>query len=70
MEREEFNILLKKANLSKKEFASILGIEYTSMNNWGSSQNIPYWVSSWLDNYIKAKTLDSVVEAVRPYVAQ
>lgn len=65
MEREELNTLLKKANLSKKEFASILGIEYTSMNNWGSSQNIPYWVSSWLENYIDKKRFDTIKQVIK-----
>ncbi|QDF28970.1 helix-turn-helix domain-containing protein [Halarcobacter anaerophilus] len=68
MEKEEFNELLKKASLSKKEFASIIGISVGSLNNWGSSQGIPYWVESWLNNYIKAKDMDKVVEAVKPHI--
>jgi DNA-binding transcriptional regulator YiaG len=68
MEKEEFNELLKKATLSKKEFANIIGISSASLNNWGSSQGIPYWVESWLKNYIKAKDMDKVVEAVKPHI--
>jgi hypothetical protein len=68
MEKEEFKELLKKANLSKKEFAGIINISVGSLNNWGSTQNIPYWVKSWLENYIKAKNMDKVAEAISPYV--
>lgn len=30
----------------------------------GSSQNIPHWVESWLENYIKAKYYDEIVNAI------
>lgn len=68
MEKEEFNKLLEKAKLSKKEFAEIIGMRYSSVNNWGSSQDFPRWVRSWLENYIKAKNMDNIVEAVKPYI--
>ena len=68
MNKEEFKELLKKANLTKKEFSEILEINIGSLNNWGSTQNIPYWVESWLQNYIKAKVSDDIIEAVRPFV--
>ena len=71
MTKEEFNKKLKIAKLSKKELSAILETSHQSINNWGSNdREIPYWVSSWLDNYIKAKTLDTVVEAVKPYVKE
>ena len=31
----------------------------------GSSQNIPYWVKSWLENYNKAKFADNIIEEVQ-----
>lgn len=65
MEKEKFKFLLQEANLTKKELASILQINIGSLNNWGSSQNIPYWVESWLENYIKAKELDTIVNAIK-----
>ncbi|EAL7635168.1 XRE family transcriptional regulator, partial [Campylobacter lari] len=54
MDRNEFNSLLKQANLTKKEFSQIIGMQYSSVNNWGSSQDFPRWVKSWLQNYIKS----------------
>lgn len=70
MEKEEFNKLLTEAGLTKKEFASIIGIGQGSLNNWGSTQNIPYWVESWLENYIKAKVSDTIINAVKPFVGE
>jgi len=58
LEKKEFQSLLKEANLKKKDLAIILGIGQLSVNNWGSSKDIPYWVKSWLDNFIKAKKFD------------
>lgn len=58
MEKEAFQSLLKEAKLKKKDLATILGIGQLSVNNWGSSKDIPYWVESWLDNFIKAKKFD------------
>ena len=69
MNREEFNKLLEQANLSKKEFCSLIELNYKAVNNWGSSNiNIPKWVKSWLENYIKAKDIDKMADAMKPYM--
>ncbi len=69
MDREEFNDLLKQAGLNKRELSDLLETTYQGVNNWGTNgRGYPYWVKSWLENYIKSKTLDTVVEAVKPYV--
>ena len=69
MDREEFNDLLKQAGLNKRELSDLLETTYQGVNNWGTNgRGYPYWVKSWLVNYIKSKTLDTVVEAVKPYV--
>lgn len=65
MEKEDFNILLNKANLTKKEFANIIGIGQGSLNNWGSTQNIPYWVKSWLENYISKKKYENIKNIIK-----
>ncbi|RBQ27989.1 XRE family transcriptional regulator [Aliarcobacter vitoriensis] len=68
MDRKEFNNLLKIANLSKKDFCDIIGLNYATVNTWGSSNiNIPLWVKSWLENYLKAKDFDNVLEILKPY---
>jgi len=64
MNREEFNKLLKQANLSKKEFCGLLKISYPSVNNWGTSKDVPYWVKSWLENYIKSKSYEDIKDKV------
>ena len=68
MTNEELKELLKKANINKKELSDILGIAQQTVNCWGTTQNIPYWVESWLENYIKSKDLEKIVEAVKPYI--
>jgi DNA-binding transcriptional regulator YiaG len=68
MDKEEFNQLLLRAKLTKKEFAEHIDMTYGAVNNWGSSQQFPRWVESWLQNYIKAKISDDIIEAVKPFV--
>jgi len=69
MDKEIFTRLLKEANLNKKELSEILGTSYQGVNNWGTnSRDYPYWVKTWLENYIKAKNMDEVAKAVEPYI--
>lgn len=54
MERQQFNELLETAELSKEEFANKVGLQYRSVNNWGTgAQKVPHWVESWLELYIE-----------------
>lgn len=64
MELAEFKELLKVAGLNKKQFAELLEMQYNTVNAWGSNNNIPSWVKSWIENYIKAKTYDSIKNKV------
>lgn len=64
MDQRELKILLAKANLSKKEFAKMVGISQQSVNNWGSSKNIPYWVKSYLLNYIELRKYKLIKEKI------
>lgn len=64
MELSEFKELLKTAGLNKKQFAELLEMQYNTVNAWGSNNNIPSWVKSWIENYIKAKTYDSIKNKV------
>jgi len=69
MNRDEFNSLLEQAHISKKEFCELIDLNYATVNTWGSSNiNIPRWVKSWLENYIKAKISDDIIKAVKPFV--
>jgi len=70
MNGDEFKIKLDRAGLTKSRMAEILNIKIGSVNNWGSSQDIPYWVESWLDNYIKAKVSDDIIAVVKPFVKE
>ena len=66
MTKENFDILLKEANLSKKEFAGIVGTSAGTVSNWGSpSREIPYWVESWLTLYIENQKCKKLKSAIR-----
>ncbi len=65
MNKEEFSKLLDKANISKKELAKLLGCATQTVNNWGSTQNIPYWVKSWLENYIEKQKLENMKKILK-----
>jgi len=68
MELSRFKELLKKAGLNKKQFAELLSMQYNTVNAWGSNNNIPVWVESWLENYIKAKDLETIINTIKPYI--
>lgn len=65
MERQEFNELLSIANMSKKEFAELVGMEYGTINSWGSSgKTIPSWVEPFLKCQAKSKAFDLIANKV------
>jgi pyruvate/2-oxoacid:ferredoxin oxidoreductase beta subunit len=65
MDNLEFKKLLVNAKLTKKEFSQIFNISQTTVNGWGTSgKGFPYWVKSWLENYIE---LQQVKEELTRY---
>lgn len=65
MDYKDFELLLEKANLNKKEFANLVDMNYVSITNWNKSQKIPNWVKSWLENYIEKKKHEKLVQTLR-----
>lgn len=66
MTRQEFKNLLKEASLEKKDFCSIIGLNYDTVNTWGSGNSkVPKWVKSWLENYIEKKKFDKIKEMIK-----
>ena len=61
MQYDAFEAMLGAVNLSKKEFAELVKMNYTSVTNWKQSDNVPEWVESWLENYDKARKFDNAV---------
>lgn len=55
MDNKVFVELLKKSSLNKKEFSEKTKLAYSTVANWSTTSNVPDWVESWLENYIKAK---------------
>ena len=68
MDYKEFENLLKKINVNKKEFANLVEMSYQTIMNWKNTDNVPKWVKSWLENYIKAKDIDKMADAMKPYI--
>jgi len=65
MDFKTFKETLKKSGLTIKEFANICGLNPKSISgNWKKDDKVPQWVESWLNNYIKSKTLDSVKDVI------
>lgn len=65
MERKEFNDLLSIAGMTKKEFAELVGMEYGTINSWGSSGKvIPSWVRPFLECQAKSKAYKLIRDEV------
>lgn len=64
MEVGEFEKLLKQANLTKKEFADVVGMNYNSVVNWGTKNTYAHCVEPFLNCYIKAKKYDELMQGV------
>jgi len=69
MTKDKFKQLLDEAEITQKELSIILDTSNQTINNWGSNgRDIPYWVESWLQNYIKAKDIELVAKVMKPYI--
>ena len=68
MNRDEFNKLMKCARLNKKQLAEILETSYQGVNSWGTNgRGYPYWVKSWLENYIKSTRYEKIKEIIQEF---
>ncbi|EPS4723100.1 XRE family transcriptional regulator [Campylobacter jejuni] len=56
MTNNDFESILKKCNLSKKEFATLCDLPYPTLMNW---------VKSWLENYIKAQKYNKIKDLIK-----
>lgn len=65
MTHDEFLELLKKAHLNKKEFVELNKLAYSTVGNWSTTNNVPYWVKSWLENYISKKKFDNIKNIIK-----
>lgn len=61
MTNAELTKKLKELGISRKEFAEIVGLRYTTVLQWAAKdKTIPLWVNSWLELYEKAKRYDEL----------
>lgn len=69
MTKKEFDNTLKEIGLSRNEFAEMTNLAYSTIGNWHDEKKpVPGWVKSWLENYIKAKDIDTIAETIKPYI--
>ena len=66
MDKNEFQELLLKTGLNKREFAELVGIPYATVNGWGSKVPYPPYARFLLEAVVKNQTLDRIVAAVEP----
>lgn len=65
MDYQTFKDKLKECKLTIKEFANITGLNEKSISgNWKKANEVPKWVKPFIDNYIKAKTLENVKDVI------
>jgi len=66
LNRDDFNQKLNEAKLTRKEFAALLGLNYQSVNGWGSNdREFPYWVESWLNLYVENEKYKRLKESLK-----
>lgn len=69
MLKKDFDKKLDDLKLSRKDFADLTGLAYSSVSNWHDEKKpVPSWVGSWLENYQKARDLDTAVAIFEPYI--
>ena len=66
MDKNEFQELLLKTGLNKRELAELVGIPYSTVNGWGSKVPYPPYARFLLEAVLKIQTLEKVVKAVEP----
>lgn len=52
-------------DLSKADFAKMVGAVYNGVINWNVRGQTPKWVQSWLENYEKARKFDKIKELLK-----
>ena len=70
MDKNEFQELLLKTGLNKRELAELVGIPYPTVNGWGSKVPYPPYARFLLEAVLKIQTLEKVVKAVEPILKE
>ncbi|MCR6581609.1 hypothetical protein CINS5918_03840 [Campylobacter insulaenigrae] len=70
MDIETFEKKLNELELTKKEFANMVGAVYNGVVNWNAKGETPKWVDSWLENYERQKSFNNFVNEVEKYTVK
>lgn len=60
MTNTNFEQVLQHLELTKKDFAQIVGMPYQTLMNWKQKDETPIWVDSWIENYKKARKYEII----------
>ena len=66
MDYNDFSTRLKELNLTRSDFAEMVGMSYNSDANW-KLKEIPAWVEPFLYHYEKGKNLDEILAIIKKY---
>ena len=62
---DDFKNVLKSEGMTIKRFAEMCGLNPNSLSTtWKAKGEVPKWAESWLENFRKAKKLDSVKKTI------
>jgi len=67
MNYNDFEELLKKAKLTKKEFAELVKMNSGSVTNWKNTNKVPHWVSVLLNYHISNKENEELITLIREH---
>lgn len=68
VDKNEFQDLLSKTGLNKREFSELVGIPYATVNGWGSKVPYPPYTRFLLDAVLKIQTFDRIVISLEPFL--
>ena len=68
MDKNEFQDLLSKTGLNKREFSELVGIPYATVNGWGSKVPYPPYTRFLLEAVLKIQTFDRIVISLEPFL--
>lgn len=67
MKNTDFENRLETLNLSKKDFAKLVGMPYQTLMNWKQKDQTPTWVEPFLYHYEKSLSLDELIKTFKKY---
>jgi len=66
MTKEKFDKILENNDLTRKDFAELSKVKYTTVTKWNNTdRQIPLWVESWLENYVGKRRFEIIKNTLK-----